>query len=326
MQIELSSFQDEVRRLQQHPGLPDTKARYERFAIIDPYPEIAPALLHAGHLASYAVTTGMIRPFEVEDLGKPATYLVRLEGAVRFLDAKGKLNRFYLSRNEIRGELEVRDRFILEPNGLCYVTLRPRFQIPAYLAARFNLQIRDVYRGLLVGTGPLVDPGFVGQLSIPVHNFTNNPYEFRADEGFVYFEFTKLSWQNPLDAEPNPPWVPPPIEHQPPFPSSKNQRRGLDDYIAAATGRGPAQSSIAQEIRNVTRTARRAKRRISQVTAGAVFGAVLLFLAVCGAIFGAYQLSAQLLGQPNDLRAAVSVLEKQMQQLQREVQGQTKGN
>ena len=64
--------------------------------------------------------------------------------------------------------------------------------MPAYIAGRFNLLIREVYRGLLVGTSPLVDPGFEEYLSVPIHNFTDNIYLFKAGESAVYFEFTKL--------------------------------------------------------------------------------------------------------------------------------------
>ena len=108
--------------------------------------------------------TGMIEPFDLVALQKPATYLVPLEGLVRYRDTKGQFQRFYLSSDPTvrNAELDVRSELILEQNSLCYVTLQPTFRMPAYIAGRFNLLIRDVYRGLLVGTGPLVDPGFVG--------------------------------------------------------------------------------------------------------------------------------------------------------------------
>src|SRR5256885_14069412 len=67
------------------------------------------------------------------------------------------------------------------------------FRFPDYIAARFNLKIPNVYRGLLLGTGPLVDPGWSGRLSFPLHNLTTNDYEFPGGEEIIWMEFTKLS-------------------------------------------------------------------------------------------------------------------------------------
>jgi hypothetical protein len=39
----------------------------------------------------------------------------------------------------------------------------------------------------------LVDPGFSGQLLVPLHNLTTNKYRFHQGEQFAWFEFTKLS-------------------------------------------------------------------------------------------------------------------------------------
>jgi deoxycytidine triphosphate deaminase len=282
MQIDLEKFQDEVRALAQSQQLPSPEARYAALATLDPYTEIPPALLNSGHLASYAIMTGMIDPFDVNALKKPATYLVPIEGPVTYLDENGERCSFFLSEKNVDGEKDVRRDFELRPNSICYLTLRPHFRIPAYLAGRFNLLIRDVYRGLLVGTGPLVDPGFEGVLSIPVHNFTSNKYVLRAGEGFVYFEFSKLSWSNPKDGV-KPAWVQSPIHTQPPFPKSKSSRRTLSDYIVEATGGGPAQNAIQQDIKRVKKLAKKASFTIGLVSAGAVVGAIaFLYTAISG--------------------------------------------
>ncbi len=47
--------------------------------------------------------------------------------------------------------------------------------------------------GSLLGTGPLIDPGFVGKLVIPLHNLTDKDWCFRGGEGLIWIEFTKLS-------------------------------------------------------------------------------------------------------------------------------------
>lgn len=108
-----------------------------------------------------------------------------IRGKVIYWDKRGV--------KQVKKVVNEEDFFCLEPNSIAFVTLEPRFQIPNYLALRFNLKIKHVYKGLLLGTGPLVDPGFEGKLSIPLHNLTANTYTFKAGEGLIQMEFTKLS-------------------------------------------------------------------------------------------------------------------------------------
>lgn len=82
--------------------------------------------------------------------------------------------------------------FVLPANSIAFVTLKPIFRLPNYLALRFNLRITHVYQGILLGTGPLVDPGFHGPLSLPLHNLTTNNYVFRGGEGVIWVEVTKI--------------------------------------------------------------------------------------------------------------------------------------
>jgi deoxycytidine triphosphate deaminase len=266
--------------------LPTADERYKLLETIDPYPEIPPSLLHSGHLASYAVMTGMIEPFDLAALQKPATYLVPLEGPVRYRDTKGQYQRFYLSSDPtVRNvELDVRSELILEQNSLCYVSLQPTFRMPAYIAGRFNLLIRDVYRGLLVGTGPLVDPGFMGRLSIPLHNFTSNEYPLMAGEGFVYFEFTKLSWTNGDQPRATASWLKPPIAVQPPFPGSKNARRTIDDYLSPATHGLPAENAVGTEIRRLSGTSEEIARMTETIAQRTQFFTVAGFAGIVGLV------------------------------------------
>lgn len=265
--------------------------RFQLFKDYDPFLSIPPALLSAGHIASYAITTGMIEPFERGQLTKPATYLVKVEGECRYRDKNGKLVSFYLSKNpQARADhRDVRDRVKLAPNSVCFLTLAPEFRMPAYIGARFNLLIRDVYRGLLVGTGPLVDPGFTGRLSIPIHNFTNLEYVIRAEEGLVYFEFTKLTWSNPSPPRPIQPWILAPIDDQPPFPASKAKRRTLDDYLDAATGGGPPASAIGKAMKKASKQAKLANTLLGIYSVGGVVAAAVLFLTAWSVYVGAQQ-------------------------------------
>jgi hypothetical protein len=143
----------------------------------------------------------------------------------------------------VTGDLTDRETLTLERNSIVYLTLAPEFRLPDYIAARFNLKIRDIYRGLLVGTGPLVDPGFTGRLSIPIHNLTSNRYQIVGGEPLVWMEFTKLS--------PNERWDPrytspagAPVTEYVPFPAEKLGRQDIHDYVRHANGGYPIRSSI----------------------------------------------------------------------------------
>lgn len=299
MEVDPQLFQDELTKFEETvtTGERSAAARYEKFSDYDPFEKIPPALLNAGHIASYAIACGMIEPFEAEKLVKPATYLVKVEGDCRYFDEAGKPGKpvaFYLSSDPAarKHHLDVRDRVRLAPNSLCFLTLAPEFRLPAYLGARFNLLIRDVYRGLLVGTGPLVDPGFTGRLSIPIHNFTDREYFITAGEGLLYFEFTKMSWSNPIPARECPSWLPAPIDIQPPFPKSKTSRKKLDDYLREATGGGPPASSIARTLHSMTEQAARTDRLLKFLSAGAAAAAVGLVLTSWSLYNGVQQFTA----------------------------------
>lgn len=296
MEVDPQLFQDELTKFEEtvKAGEHSASARYEKFRDFDPFEEIPPALLNAGHIASYAIACGMIEPFERDKLVKPATYLVKVEGDCRYVDEAGKFVSFYLSSDpaDRQNHLDVRDRVRLEPNSVCFLTLAPEFRLPAYLGARFNLLIRDVYRGLLVGTGPLVDPGFTGRLSIPIHNFTNQKYFLRAGEGLLYFEFTKLSWSNPSPTRERPVWLPAPISVQPPFPKSKAKRKNLDDYLLEATGGGPPTSSFAGTLHRMNEQAKSTNRLIQIISVGGVVAALGLVYASWSLYQGAQQFTA----------------------------------
>ena len=151
---------------------------------MDPLLHIESALLNSADVFDYVCKTGMLYPFHVKDL-KGASYEVRIGGRVIWWDDERKKQ-----AKELKQE---GDSFELKPNSIAFVTLEPYFRIPDYLALRFNLKILHIYKGLLLGTGPLVDPGFQGRLSIPLHNLTTNTYVFKYNDPLIQVEFTKLS-------------------------------------------------------------------------------------------------------------------------------------
>lgn len=168
----------------------DTKGwREHTYYHFDPFAaEIEPALLNSVDMRKY-VDKGCL--IETDDFDESRLKTASYE--LRFL---GKL--YYWTSNceglEPRcREIKANDWVKLERNSITYLWTKEQLWLPEYIAARFNLHIRHVHRGILLGTGPLVDAGFGGSILIPLHNLTDRDYEIRGGEGIVWVEFTKLS-------------------------------------------------------------------------------------------------------------------------------------
>jgi deoxycytidine triphosphate deaminase len=157
--------------------------RYRATIDKDPFPEISAALLNSADVEDYVRVTGMIYPFDRTCL-KACSYKISIGERYLYWDEHGK-ERFR--------KLKTGEGITLPPNSIAFVSTKEFFRLPRYIAARFNLSITNVHRGILLGTGPLVDPGFWGRLLIPLHNLTLNEYTFRSGEKFAWFEFTKVS-------------------------------------------------------------------------------------------------------------------------------------
>jgi deoxycytidine triphosphate deaminase len=250
----------------------------------------------------------MIHPFRPEDV-KPASYAFRLKGLCR--DEKGSFV-----------EIEEGDDFELKPNSIAFVTLEPYIRLPDYIALRFNLKIKNVYRGLLLGTGPLIDPGFEGRLSIPLHNLTANSYRFRGGETMIWVEFTKLS--------PNDRWMqhsndqaPRDAELYVPFPADKYGRQ-LTEYLHDADPLRVIVSSIPgvfTEAREAAEKANAAATRTQIITG-------LTILGILAIVFAAFSLTRGFVSDArNDLRTHVEVTDSLLHRvadLQRKVDSLTR--
>lgn len=249
----------------------EAQRRFERWRGKDPFPDIEPALLNTADLFDYIATTGMIHPFDldearIENWLKPASCGIPLGGRYIYWRYEGL-------GNEKKRKLEKIDRTLgrdgeveLPANSIVYATLAPTFRLPDYIAARFNLSINFVYRGLLVGTGPLVDPGFQGRLSIPLHNLTAYPCRISAQDAVLWMEFTKLSsnrrWQGARSQPRHGVYVP--------FPKRKLSRKDVNDYVMRARGDEPIVSSIPSLAEKAAEEARRSKKYSRNVSAAAI--------------------------------------------------------
>ncbi|GGF87129.1 hypothetical protein GCM10010924_13560 [Rhizobium wenxiniae] len=128
---------------------------------------------------------------------KKASYEGRIGSKAYFFSEKGDLEPILVKGEPLR----------VPANSIVFVESDLEFRLPDYIALRFNLSIRHVHRGLLLGTGPLVDPGFWGRLCIPLHNLTNEEYLIAPNEGLFWVEFTKTTpgeivGRNPLVSDP----------------------------------------------------------------------------------------------------------------------------
>ena len=153
----------------------------------DPFPNIPPALLSAEHIRDYVFRTGAVAPFDAtENNGrlKKAAYEGRIGCEAYQYDHEGDMVDVWNS-----------DNITVRANSIVFVDCDLDFRLPNFLALRFNLQIRHVHRGLLLGTGPLSDPGYWGKLCIPLHNLTDKDYIIPRSEGLIWLEFTKTSFE-----------------------------------------------------------------------------------------------------------------------------------
>jgi len=157
--------------------------KYSRYKDYDPYPEIVPSLLNTADIVDYVRAVGMICPFEPSRLG-PSSYEMVLGGEYMYWDSEKK---------SCTGVLKADGKVVLKQNSITFVSTKEAFRLPHYIGVRFNFRVKHVHRGLLLGTGPLVDPGYHGNLMIPIHNLTSNDYEIDVGEKIISIEFTKIS-------------------------------------------------------------------------------------------------------------------------------------
>ena len=294
-----------------------------RFYRQDPLPCIEPALLNSLDIGRY-VEKGCLLDKERFDpeLLKPASYEIRLLGKLYWWE-------------EEEGRLEKRCRLIVEGdcvklgrNSISYLWIEERLRLPEYIAARFNLRISDVHKGLLLGTGPLIDPGFGGQILIPLHNLTDNNYFLRGGEGIIWVEFTKVS-QNCF-------WLGENEEADRPkglvkFPSDK-VTDDPDDYLNKAGAARGVQSAYKGALVSTRRAAGAAKsaaeaaktraERIQRFITGiGIGGLIAVIVGVAGLWFSALDISGQVADRVHGQGERIGALEGKLEDLKARLNG-----
>jgi deoxycytidine triphosphate deaminase len=112
---------------------------------------------------------------------RPAAYTLTIGDEI--VDSSGKPGRL----------TDKKPSFDMKPNSIVYVTTREKLNLPYYVVARFNLRVKWVYKGILLGTGPQVEPGYRGFLSCPLYNLTNQPMRIRRGEEFATIDFERTT-------------------------------------------------------------------------------------------------------------------------------------
>lgn len=149
----------------------------------DPFDDECYGVLLSDYIARYVSAVQLIDTVDgtpLEDHLEAASYTLRVGSS--WYEAGSGMHRL------------ATDEYIeIPPNGLVIVTVMERINIPYYMIARINLRVKQVYRGLLLGTGPQVDPGFQGFLNCPIHNLTSEVKRLKYGEKLATIDFEKTT-------------------------------------------------------------------------------------------------------------------------------------
>ena len=152
---------------------------------IDPDSGAQHGVLLSDRIAFYAHRLDLIDVFEHNRLG-PASYDLTLGSECWYVDHSD-------NTGEAKRHLAPGETLVLEPNSIVYVTSHETLNLPFYLIGRFNLKLRLLHEGVLVGTGPQIDPGFSGRLSCPLHNLSSSKVSLTCGQSFAVLEFQKTT-------------------------------------------------------------------------------------------------------------------------------------
>jgi deoxycytidine triphosphate deaminase len=240
----------------------EASARAAKFLAHDPFPSIPLSLLSSAEIHDYVRVTGLLHPFNSSGL-KSASYEAHIGGEFIRWDEKG---------NRIDGELKKGSRCILPANSLTFVQVEPYLRIPNYIAVRFDLRNTHLHRGLLSGTGLLVDPGFSGKLLIPLHNLTATDCDLDTTQPLIWMEFTKTTFQvKPAESEASP------TRHFIGFPPTE-LNLSADTYLRKANAGNPIRSVIPAAMTNAQASARAAASWARTLAVGTLAGIAITIL------------------------------------------------
>ena len=284
----------------------------------DPLPGIEPALLNSRDIQRYVNMDCLLEKDSFDPRRMmPASYGIKFLGTLIHWQEEKDGNLKPQSWPISEGECVK-----IGKNSISYLWTEECLRLPEYIAARFNFRIREVHRGLLLGTGPMVDPGFGGRILIPLHNLTDNDYAYVGGDVLLWVEFTKVStndyWLAGGDRQERPKGLKK-------FPSEK----AIDDphgYLKKAgvfgAGARGVQSAFKGELGKATRVAEAADSTVKKMkklfARYSFFGILAALVGVGGLLVSAFYLTFPVMDKVDEQSDYVRALEKRLAALENE--------
>jgi len=225
--------------------------------------------------------------------------------------------------------------YLVKKHSLVYIKLRQELRIPYYFIGRHNLKITYVYQGLLLGTGPQVDPGYVGHLIIPLHNLTTRDVRIYVDKSFVSVDFVRTT---PMHFDQGDPKTLEELyeKYKEPKallePYKVQRRRELRDYLEGKTPQSAMggvlrqYSEISTKYETTAREVASVREKINDDLKGirriewlAVIAIVITFFgAVYGVVWGVRAYYGDIVTKQFDLQAQIAKVREEKEQLRSE--------
>jgi deoxycytidine triphosphate deaminase len=290
-------------------NLTEAEERATYFRNRDPFPQISRALLSGPHIEEYARRTAMIFPaYGIKRDGwegrkgalKTASYETQPGGTLIYFDETDRVVRKKLN-NDKHGSI------CLPANSITFVSTRDRFFLPNYIALRFNLRIKHVHRGILLGTGPIVDPGYDKEILIPLHNLTDSDYYISVDEGLIWIEFTKTSAdykarpavKKTMDLS---------FDQSDELPD--NTKKDIEEYLFKANNGFPIRSSIPKAILDAKNAVESTSRRVAILQGIGILALVSLVIGLVSVFVSVLTLVSNAQSNLRNLEQRITNLEK----------------
>jgi deoxycytidine triphosphate deaminase len=81
----------------------------------------------------------------------------------------------------------------IPPFEVVVIKTRETLCLPRFLIGRWNIVVKQAYRGLLWVGGPQVDPGYVGHLFCPIYNLSDKHVRLEEREEIALIDFVKTT-------------------------------------------------------------------------------------------------------------------------------------
>ena len=102
-------------------------------------------------------------------------------------------NGAFASSSKDRVNLKEKGLLIIEPGEFAVLESRERIELNNKTAAQLGLRSEYARRGLLMLSGPQIDPGFIGILVVRVVNLAPKPIALPYEAPFLTLQFFRLS-------------------------------------------------------------------------------------------------------------------------------------